>query len=66
MGGVRALFASGMLAYAWTTFFVKPILEKSEQGGEALDTLIQTVRRRGAVVVPIVIALITLGVEIAR
>jgi len=61
---VFALFASVMLAYAFDAFFISPILEKTEKGGEALEALIQTVRTRGAVVVPIAIALIALWVEI--
>lgn len=63
---VLALFASVTLSYALDDFFIRPILEKTVQGGEVLDTLIQTVRTRSAVVVPIVIALITLWVEITR
>ena len=37
-----------------------PILGKTKRGGEVLDSPIQTVKTRGAVVVPIVIALIAL------
>jgi hypothetical protein len=63
---VFALFASVLFAYAFDAFFISPILEKTARGGDALDALIQTVRVRGAVVVPIVIALIALWVEIFR
>ncbi len=63
---VFALFASVMLAYALDAFFISPILERTAKGGEALEALIQTVRTRGAVVVPVVIALIALWVEVFR
>jgi len=63
---VFALFASVLFAYAFDAFFISPILEKTAKGGDALDALIQTVRVRGAVVVPIVLALIALWVEIFR
>ena len=53
-----------ILAFALDAFFISPILEKTEKDGDALDSLIQTVRARSAVVVPIVIALIALWVEI--
>ena len=63
---VGALFTSVILAFALDAFFISPILEKTEKGGDALDSLIQTVRARSAVVVPIVIALIALWVEISH
>jgi hypothetical protein len=63
---VFALFASVMPAYALDAFFVSPILEKTAKGGEPLQALIQTVRARSAVVVPIVIALVALWVEVFK
>ncbi len=63
---VFAFFASVLFAFAFDAFFISPILEKTARGGDALDALIQTVRLRGAVVVPILIALIALWVEVFR
>jgi hypothetical protein len=63
---VFTLLASVQLAYALDAFFVSPILERTAKGGEALSDLVQTVRTRGSVVVPIVIALIALWMEVFR
>jgi hypothetical protein len=63
---ILALFASVMLGYAFDAFFIKPILQRASEGGEPFRELVQTVRVRGTVIVPLLIALITLYVEIFR
>ncbi len=58
------LFASVMLGYACDAFFIKPVLESTSKGGKAFQSLVDNVRKRAIVIVPILIALITLFVEV--
>lgn len=59
-----ALMAAVSFANACDAFFVRPILESTATGGEKYAALIDAVRKRGVVVIPILIALIALYVEI--
>lgn len=61
---VLALFATVMLGFACDAFFIRPILERTAEGGTAFQVLVENVRKRATVIVPILIALITLLVEV--
>ena len=63
---VFAFFAFVLFAYACDAFFIRPILDMTSEGGEKFRTLVDNVRKRGAILLPILVALITLYVEILK
>lgn len=63
---ILALFAFVMLAYSCDAFFIRPILNTTSEGGKRFQTLVDNVRKRGTVVIPILLALVTLYIEAFR